>query len=149
MERCTDHPMNPLSSGIILSPHHWELMLDDVNSRLSEEACGFVLGEGNHARMVVPVQNALHDPYRFRMDPQEELEAFLLAEKERWEVIAIYHSHPLGIDQPSATDFAELTFPGITYLIWYQSSNQWQCRAFMMETGNRAIEVSLAISANA
>ncbi|NJD60426.1 MAG: hypothetical protein C3F13_08160 [Anaerolineales bacterium] len=141
--------MNPSFSGIILSPSHWAQLLEDVKSRLSEEACGFVLGEHNQARMIIPVENVLHDPYRFRMDPQEELEAFLLAEKQQWDVLAVYHSHPQGISQPSATDTAELTFPGIVYLILYQFSNHWQCRAFLMESGASVSEVPFIISSNA
>jgi proteasome lid subunit RPN8/RPN11 len=141
--------MNPSLSGIILSPSHWAQILDDVKSRLSEEACGFVLGEQNQARLIIPIQNVLHDPYRFRMDPQEELDAFLLAEKEQWDIIAIYHSHPHGISQPSATDIAELTFPGIVYLILFQINNHWQCRAFLMESGSSVSEVSLIISSDA
>ena len=72
-----------------------------------------IVGEGNQSRLVIPVTNILHDPYRFRMDPEEELKAFLLAEEKGWEILAIYHSHPQGIQHPSPTDFTELTFPGV------------------------------------
>ncbi len=138
--------MNGLSAGIILLPEHWVQMERDVASRPGEEACGLVAGQGNHSMLVIPTTNSLHDPYRFRIDPQEELDAFLLIEEKGWEVIAIYHSHPQGISQPSASDQAELTFPGIIYLIWYQHAGAWKCRGYLMQSNNRQVEVPVTIS---
>jgi proteasome lid subunit RPN8/RPN11 len=138
--------MNSLSSGIILLPEHWAQMVSDVASRPGEEACGLVAGQSNNARLVIPVTNILHDPYRFRMDPQEELQAFLLIEEKGWDVLAIYHSHPHGISQPSPTDQAELTFPGIIYLILYRNDDTWQCRGYLMQSQTNQVEVPVIIS---
>jgi proteasome lid subunit RPN8/RPN11 len=118
----------------------------DISAKVPEEACGLIAGEGNRARLVLPVTNVLHDKYRFRMDPKEQLEAFLQAEKQGYEIIAIYHSHPKGISRPSATDIAELTFPGIIYIIWYQKAKQWHCRAYLMQSGAGTGEVPVMIS---
>ena len=138
--------MNILSSGIILEPQHWEKMKAEVSSRNLEEACGLIAGKGNIAKLVVPITNILHDLHRFRMDPEEQLKAFLLAEENGWEILAIYHSHPYGIYQPSATDFSEVTFPGIVYLIWYQIGNTWNCRGYLMISTEKADEVPVIIS---
>ncbi len=105
-----------------------------------------VAGQLNHARLVIPVTNILHDPYRFRMDPQEELQAFLLTEEKGWEVLAVYHSHPRGISRPSPTDQTDLTFPGIIYLIWYQQSGAWNCRGYLMQSQTSQVEVPVIIS---
>jgi proteasome lid subunit RPN8/RPN11 len=140
--------MNSLLSGIQLTIAHWEQMKADVASRSAEEACGFVLGEGHAARMVIPVKNIYHDRFKFRMDPQEELDAFILAEQRGWEVLAIYHSHPQGIDRPSNSDLDELTFPGVVYIIWYQSDSKWQCRAYLMQSQSNSEEVPITISAS-
>ncbi len=138
--------MNSLSSGIFLLPEHWTQMESDVTSRPAQEACGLVAGETNHATQVFPITNILHDPYRFRMDPQEELQAFLLIEEKGWEVLAVYHSHPHGIHHPSPTDLAELTFPGIIYLIWYEQSGTWRCRGYLMKSQEDQVEVPVIIS---
>ena len=121
-------------------------METDVATRTPEEACGFVLGKGQHSGLVIPVTNILHDPSRFRMDPEEELQAFLHAEEEGLEILAVYHSHPLGISRPSVTDYKELTFPGIVYLIWYQEAGKWQCRGFIMHIQTGIGEMPVAIS---
>lgn len=139
--------MNPLAQGIVLHPDHWSRMEADVRLRASEEACGIVAGQGNRCRLVIPITNILHSPSAFRMDPQEELDAFLQAEGNGWEVLAIYHSHPHGISQPSVTDHAELTFPGIVYIIWYNMEGEWRCRGFLMDAGHQAGEVPVIVTA--
>lgn len=138
--------MSSLSKGIFLQPNHWAQMEADISAKEPEEACGLIAGEGNHARLVIPVTNMLHSPNRFRMDPKEELDAFLMAEKDGLEILAIYHSHPQGIDKPSITDLEEVTFLGIVYLIWYQRANQWQCRGYLMDSSREYIEVPVVIS---
>ncbi len=138
--------MSDLSSGIVTTSHHWHQMEADVSSRFPEEACGLVAGEGNASRLVIPITNILHDPHRYRMDAQEELRAFVTAEEHGWEIIAVYHSHPHGISSPSPTDFAELTFPGVIYLIWYQDTIGWRCKGYLMTLQAEAGEVPVIVS---
>lgn len=140
--------MNPLSAGLIIPSELWSQMEIDVASRFPEEACGLIAGEGNQAWIVIPIANILHDPHHFRLDPQEQLDAFLLADRRGWDILAVYHSHPDGISFPSPTDFVELTFPGIIYLIWYQEVSTWKCRAYLMESQLNSSEVPLIISTN-
>jgi proteasome lid subunit RPN8/RPN11 len=118
----------------------------DVNARSAEEACGLVAGEGDQSRLIIPVTNILHDAFRFRLDPDEELKAFMYAEDKGWDILAIYHSHPQGIDHPSLTDIDELTFPGIIYLIWYQNAGVWTCRGYLMQGGSQVSEVPVIIT---
>ena len=140
--------MNTLSSGIYITSEHWMQMEVDVSAKTPEEACGIVAGERNRSRLIIPVTNILHDAYRFRMAPEEQLKAFLLVEDKGWDILAIYHSHPYGINSPSVTDYNELTFPGIIYLIWYRDANNWQCRGYLMQSQTGTGEVPVIISAN-
>jgi proteasome lid subunit RPN8/RPN11 len=138
--------MNPLSSGIYLEAEHWNLMLADVIAKSPEEVCGFVAGAGNHSRLIIPITNILHDKFRFRMDPDEEFKAFIAVEEKGWEILGVYHSHPHGINRPSPSDFDQLTFPGIVYLIWYQNANDWRCRGYLMQSTTEALEVPVVIN---
>lgn len=117
----------------------------DVRTRAGEEACGFVAGEGQYSRLVLPVANSLHSPTRFRMQPDDELRAFLLMEEKGLELLAVYHSHPHGISEPSLTDHAELTIPGAVYLIWYEAEGKWNCRGFLMNSQSGAYEIPLIV----
>jgi proteasome lid subunit RPN8/RPN11 len=82
------------------------------------------------------------------MAPEEQLKAFLLVEENKWDIIAIYHSHPKGMDAPSPTDYEELTYPGIIYLIWYKGINEWQCKGYLMISETKANEVPVLIQAD-
>jgi proteasome lid subunit RPN8/RPN11 len=137
--------MNLLRLGLSLRQDHWSQMEAHVSEGAPEEACGIVAGEGNTAQLVIPITNILHSPSRFRMDPQEELNAFYSAEEKGFEVLSVYHSHPNGPGEPSPVDFSELSFPGIIYLIWYKQGGQWVCRGFLMNTSQNAIEVPVTI----
>jgi proteasome lid subunit RPN8/RPN11 len=137
--------MNSLSSGLYLNADHWAQMEADVKAKAPEEACGIVVGQENCSQLVIPVTNILHSPFRFRMEPEEQLNAFILAEGKSMDILAVYHSHPQGPDQPSATDLLELSFPGIIYLIWYIRVNQWNCRGYLMYPQMDALEVPVII----
>jgi len=137
--------MNNLITGLCLRADHWAQMEEDVISKAPEEACGLVGGIRNQAMIVIPITNELHSNVRFRMDPKEEVDAFISIEKQGWEVLAVYHSHPMGINQPSETDLEELSFPGIIYLIWYHQDKKWHCRGFLMQSSSEAGEVPVTI----
>ncbi len=117
----------------------------DVITRSPEEACGLVAGKGDKSRLIIPVTNILHDAFKFRLDPNEELKAFLFVEDKGWDILAVYHSHPHGIDHPSPTDIDELTFPGIIYLIWYQNAADWTCRGYLMQGRSQVSEVPVIV----
>jgi proteasome lid subunit RPN8/RPN11 len=86
------------------------------------EACGLVVGTEYHSKAFLPVSNELQSPSAFRMDPQEQLNAFLWMEKQHLDLLAIFHSHPQGPQTPSATDIAEFFYPGVASLIWTPAS---------------------------
>lgn len=131
--------MDPLKaqpvSQLWLNEFHWEQMRADVGRRAPEEACGLVAGRDRHALAVFPVDNALHSPVRYRIDPQEQLNVFLLIEEKGWELLAIYHSHPKGPAGPSTTDIQEAYYPQAVYLIWSQVNGDWHCRGYSIREG--------------
>lgn len=129
-------------AALILERVLWMEMQAHVQNCLPEEACGLVAGDEitpvsnlGHARAVYPVTNILRSPVRFRMDPSEQLAAFLAMEAQGWDLLAIYHSHPNGPDCPSPTDLAEFAYPGCLYLIWYRQEEKWQCLAYTIQEG--------------
>lgn len=107
-------------------------MLEHVLSCLPEEACGLLGGIDDTVHYVRPVKNISGDPYLFRMDPGEQIEAMFEVEDQGHQIIAIYHSHPLGPEFPSEADINQAAYPEAAYIIWYPSGESWNCRAFMM-----------------
>jgi proteasome lid subunit RPN8/RPN11 len=137
--------MNEISQvRISISRSQYEKMLSDVKHCMPEEACGIVAGREGRAIRVYVITNALHSPTAFRMDPQEQIRAFLDMEEDSLEMLAIYHSHPTGPDMPSETDRNEFAYPGVITLIWYPNDEDWQCRAYLIDK-DRVIETGLLL----
>jgi len=88
-----------------------------------EECCGFLLGavgeQGNQVTALQPVENRQVENRRRRyvITPPDYLAAERTARRQGLDIVGIYHSHPDHPARPSATDLAEATFPGYTYVI--------------------------------
>jgi proteasome lid subunit RPN8/RPN11 len=112
---------------------HWDLMLADVSTRSPEEACGILAGTNWKSKIVFPVENILHSPTRFRMDPSRQLEIFLSLEELDLKMLGIYHSHPHGPAVPSPIDVAEAYYPRALSLIWSPKGDTWQCLGYKIQ----------------
>lgn len=115
-----------------LSSQLWEQMVVDVSMRAPLEACGLVAGKGNTCLAVYPLTNILYSPTSYRIDPQEQFHTFQLIEENGWDLLAIYHSHPLGPPALSPRDIAEAFYPQSVYLVWHRSGDAWNCKGFWL-----------------
>ena len=84
---------------------------------------------------VFPVTNILHSPVRYQMDPEQQLECLNQIDENQWDLQAIYHSHPPGLNEPSPIDIAEASYPGVIHLIWSQTNGEWNCQGYLIEKG--------------
>lgn len=91
-------------------------------------------GVGETVKLVIPVTNILHSPTRFQMDAGEQLKAFLRLEKKGMQMIAIFHSHPIGPEQPSMNDIEKHFYPG-TAVVILAKDRVWKINAFLIEGG--------------
>lgn len=107
------------------------------------EACGLLAGKGDSVDAVLTMRNAAHSPARFRMDPQEQWQAFEWIEDHGLDLVGIFHSHPAGPETASVTDIAEAAYE-VTQVIWARSNGAWSARGFWIEDG-RASEVVLQV----
>jgi len=82
-----------------------------------EEACGLVAGRDGRGVRFYPIENVHHSPVAFEMEPVQQVRAMLAMEADGLELLAIYHSHPDGPAQPSATDVALAYYPDTVQLI--------------------------------
>ena len=130
----------------------WESALQDMRQEVArwapEEACGLAAGRPGLVEQIYPVANRLHSSTRFEMDPLEQLRAFQEIEAAGLELVAIYHSHPLGPPNPSPTDLAEFAYPGVIYLIWMPESDAaldgWEMRGYDLDRNStREIPVDI------
>jgi proteasome lid subunit RPN8/RPN11 len=86
------------------------------------EACGIVAGdrtaaEGGRALRFHPMANAAGSPYRYRLDPVDQLRTMLAIDDAGEAAWGIFHSHPGSPAVPSPTDVELAFYPEALYLI--------------------------------
>jgi proteasome lid subunit RPN8/RPN11 len=127
-----------------LSVIHWLTMLSDVCMKTPNEACGLAAGANGVVQKIYRISNEHHSPVRFRLDPAEQVAAFIDMEQHHWDLLAIYHSHPEGPLAPSETDLAEFYYPDALSLIWAREKKMWQCWAYeIKENQIRVVQIIL------
>lgn len=110
--------------------HQWNQILTHLDRCLPEEACGLVGGMHGDVHTLYPITNIHHSSSRFKMDPQEQVNALLSIEDEGETLLAIYHSHPTGPRGMSTTDMEEHAYVEAAQLIFTPSSGTWECGAY-------------------
>lgn len=118
-----------------LRREHMEEMIAHAERVQPEEACGLLAGKDGQVWYVISVTNILHSPVRFRMDPEEQVRAFLKIESDGLEITGIYHSHPEGPSTLSPTDLREAAYPDSFYLLLYRDQGHWRWHGYTIRNG--------------
>jgi proteasome lid subunit RPN8/RPN11 len=112
-------------------------MLAQLTALYPEEGCGLIAGRDGQALRLYPVENRLHSPVAYEMEPAQQVRAIVALEAEGLELLAIYHSHPDGPARPSATDMAHAYYPDQAYVIVSLADRRRpSLRAFMIQDGS-------------
>lgn len=122
----------------------WDRMRAHVESEFPLEACGLLGGREGLVEKVVPVANLLASQTRFQMDPKGQVRAFFWFEHMGLDLIAIYHSHPVNLPEPSDIDLESWNYGGLSNLIWSKGPSGWICRNYVLE-GNQFKPAGIAI----
>ncbi len=104
------------------------------------EACGLLTGsapplDGGLATRFVPLSNAAASPYRYLIDPDEQLRAMLAIDDADEVVWGIVHSHVASPAVPSDTDVGLAAYPDALYLICSLANPDPQVRAWSIRDG--------------
>ena len=92
-----------------------EFVLEMVeHSRLENpnECCGILAGTEGKVTKLYRIQNSTPSPYRYVMDPDEQLKAMKDADERSLNLMAFYHSHTHSPAYPSDTDVRMATESG-------------------------------------
>lgn len=126
-----------------LKPEHMQTMRRHVTAQAPLEACGLLAGKNDSVETVFRVANAERSPVRFRMDAQEQYDAFMRIEANGLDLVGIFHSHPSGPETVSPTDIDEAAYD-VVHIIWSRKDQIWSARGFWIEKG-QVTEVNLQI----
>jgi proteasome lid subunit RPN8/RPN11 len=126
-------------------------LIDWARAGMPNEACGIVAGdrfatEGGRPIRFHGLTNRAASPYRYLIDPLEQLEVITGLEEADEVVWGIFHSHVASPAEPSPTDLELAFYPGSLYLICSLSDpTRPVVRAWTLDDGGPA-EVTLEIS---
>ena len=115
------------------------------------ECCGILSGKNNSVDYLYRISNSAKSPYRYAMDPQEQLDADKDSESNGWEFLAFYHSHTHSEAYPSSTDVNMALQSGYYLDVYYVlvsllDHKYPEIRAFRIEESGAILEQDLKIS---
>ncbi len=115
-------------------------LIDAARAGFPNEACGIVAGAGSAAggglpTRFHPLRNAADSPYRYLIDPDEQLRVMLAIEDADEVVWGIFHSHVASPAEPSDTDVGLALYPDSLYLICSLAGTLPDVRAWWIRDG--------------
>lgn len=91
-------------------------MIQHCRDCLPYEACGILAGKDNVVTKIYKIKNIEHSSASYFMQPKEQLLAMKDMKIYGIDMLAIFHSHPIGSAAPSHKDI-ELAFYDLYYII--------------------------------
>ncbi len=130
----------PFPSGL------YEAIVAHARSVFPEECCGLVAApSGGGPVRVIPMENALHSPVRYEMNPKEQFQVQKDLRREGLEMWGIYHSHPATRPYPSETDVRLAFYPELYYLLTSLAEDPPPLKAYTIRNGV-VCEIPLMVS---
>ena len=82
-----------------------EAIIAHARFEYPNEACGLLAADETGAlRMCYSLTNADLSPVSYTVDPIEHFRSMQHAERNGWDMVGAFHSHPGGVAFPSATE---------------------------------------------
>lgn len=107
---------------LVIKKSDLEKIVSHAAKGFPNEVCGILTGRRRWGAKLVEevheVTNVLNSPFRYEMDPEEQLKVFEEAEAKSLEVLGFYHSHPYSDAAPSAVDSSLASYRGLSYVIY-------------------------------
>lgn len=101
----------------ILEKRYVEEMIVHAKAEVPYEACGLLAGKDGQTVKLYRCRSAERSPYRYVIEPKDQLKALREIDENGWELLGIYHSHTGSPAYPSKTDVELAFYPETIYLI--------------------------------
>ena len=132
-----------------IGKQHASEMVSHTQEEDPNECCGILAGKEDTVHHLYRITNSAKSPYRYVMDPQEQLRAMLDSERNGWDLLAFYHSHTHSPAYPSSTDVRMALESGwleVYYiLVTLEDRANPQIRTFHIEEGGSIVEEEFEI----
>jgi proteasome lid subunit RPN8/RPN11 len=116
-------------------------MIHHAQEEAPLEACGILAGSPGRVAKLYRATNADHSPVSYRLQPEEQYRIFRAIERQGWDIVGIYHSHPASPALPSDVDLEKAYYPEALYfVVSLADPAQPRVRAFRIAEGKSAEE---------
>jgi proteasome lid subunit RPN8/RPN11 len=134
---------------LLIPRRHYDELIAQAKTELPNECCGLLAGvveESSVGRVMerYPLVNNAASPTEYLANDQTLFRAYRHMRERGFDLLAIYHSHPVTEPVPSRTDLARNYFEGVMHLIvslksaepfmraWWLGENdyreaEWEC----------------------
>lgn len=125
------------TASIILAPAVRRAIVAQARREAPRECCGLLVGQRGRAQFAAPMDNIAASPRRYRIDDAAhiKLRRVLREFSPRLSIVGVYHSHPAGEAEPSATDIDLAMYPDWAYVIIGLKTRRAAVRAFRIRSG--------------
>jgi len=96
-----------------------EAIITHAREGLPLEVCGILGGKADTLSEVYRIRNTKTSQTRFQMDPRGQIAAMDDLERRGLDLLAFYHSHPVGPSCPSEEDVRLAYYPDMAAIIIY------------------------------
>lgn len=137
-----------------LSRSQLEELFEQARRDAPFETCGMIGGKDGRALKIYPVKNVAPNRVKnYFMDGADQIQAMQDMDDNAYDVLSIYHSHPVTPAYPSPTDVRDASdpesgeplYPGAVYLIMtLKDPNAPEAHAYLLN-GSTIAEIPLVI----
>lgn len=102
---------------VALAKRFAEEIVDHARTEAPNECCGLLAGQDGTVLELYRCDSTEKSPYRYYVDPKDQIRIMREIDKKGWDLIGIYHSHTHTEAYPSKTDVELAFFPEALYFI--------------------------------
>ena len=126
-----------MSVRVVLPPAVRRAIVAHTRDAQPAECCGLLLGRGARVAHAIRMANRAAPPHRYRIDDRAHiaLRKILRDIRPPLTIVGVYHSHPRGSLEPSATDRAEAHYPDWVHVIAGTHGRRVRLAAFRIRAG--------------
>lgn len=92
-------------------------IVDHARAEVPNECCGLLAGKDGTVVHLYRCDSAEKSPYRYYLDPKDQIRIMRELDDKGWELMGIYHSHTHSEAYPSKTDVELAFYPEALYFI--------------------------------
>lgn len=113
-----------------------EEMIDHARAEIPNECCGLLAGKDGIILQLYRCDSAEKSPFRYYVDPKDQIRIMRELDQKEWDLIGIYHSHTHTEAYPSKTDLELAFYPEALYfIVSLQKADAPVIRAFRIVDG--------------